>query len=227
MKIGIVELLGYDHNLSNVLIEHFHNRLLPLSLNEPLPSDLNLVIVPYSNLYCENWEYRKQVAESNLYNNLKIYSQQRGFIVGIQSGFEILCQAGLLPGSFSFQPATLFINQVINVQAEFKRSPLTFLMDFDKPIKLYLSHSMGGYTISSEELAMMRLRGDVLLRYCNEHKQYTKESNPDDSTDGIAAICNQQKSIFGITPIPSYKRCQQTKLQGLELIDSFFKMITR
>lgn len=226
MKIGFVNILGADKILLQILKEQFHNTPQIVDPNNPIPEDLDLLIIPASQLYCENKTLKENISASNLYKNLANYGTKHKFIVGIQAGFDILCQAKLLPGYFDSTSSPL-VNKQVYLHAEFKRTPLTYLMNFDKPIKLYLSHSLGSYTATPAELSVMRIKGQIVLKYCNENGQVNNEANPDNSIESIAAVCNERKTIFGITANPSTRRLFQTKFDGFEFMDSFFKMITR
>lgn len=227
MRIGIVDILGFDQSTVRVMVEHFHNSTILLPLDCEVPSNLNLVVVPPSMLYNQSEELQKSVAESLLFKNLRLFVEQGGFIVGIQSGFQILCQAKLLPGQFIKDEKTPFINRVVHVMSDYRRSALTYLLDLDRPIRLYLSHYLGSYTLEKEEMLEMKAGGQILLRYCSENGLITRESAPDGSTESIAAICNKHRNVYGIIPNPITRKQFQQKMDGFDLMDSFFKMITR
>jgi phosphoribosylformylglycinamidine synthase len=227
MRIGIVDIPGMDASLINVLKDHFHNTAELINTDATINRQYDLVMIPPSTLYCDSEELKRRVAQSKLYGNLLEYSAKEGFIVGIQSGFQILCAAGLLDGGFVRTSRTSLVNSMVNVKSEFKRSPLTYLVDFDKPLRLYLSHALGYYRLSEDMVRRLQLKGQILMRYCDERGYVSKESNPDGSTSNIAAICNGQRNVFGITPNPTVKNFFQHRLDGFELMDSFFKMITR
>jgi phosphoribosylformylglycinamidine synthase subunit PurQ / glutaminase len=227
MRIGVVAIPGMDESLVNVLKDHFHNTVEPIGLDAAFNRQYDLVMVPPSTLYCDSEELKLRVAQSGLYANLLQYATAGGFVVGVQSGFQILCAAGLLDGGFVRTSRTGLVNGMVNVTSEFKRSPLTYLVDFDKPLRLYLSHALGYYRLGEELVRRLQLKGQILMRYCDEHGYMSKEGNPDGSTGNIAAICNAQRNVFGITPNPAVKSFFQHRLDGLDLMDSFFKMITR
>jgi Phosphoribosylformylglycinamidine (FGAM) synthase, glutamine amidotransferase domain len=227
MRIGVVDIPGMDVSLVNVLKDHFHNTAELINLDAAVDRQYDLVMIPPSTLYSDSEELKRRVAQSKLYNNLIEYSAKGGFVVGIQSGFQILCAAGLLEGGFVRTSRTSLVNGMVNVTSELKRSPLTYLVDFDKPIRLYLSHALGYYRLSEDQVHKLQLKGQILMRYCDERGFVSKESNPDGSTSNIAAICNTQRNVFGITPNPTVKSYFQHRLDGFELMDSFFKMITR
>lgn len=227
MRIGIVNILGFDQSTVRVMVEHFHNSTVLLSTEEEIPTDLNLVVIPSNMLYCESVELQKKVAAGSLFKNLNKYAKHGGFIVGIQSGFQILCQAGLLPGLFIKEGNTALVSKMVHVKSDFRKSALTYLLDLEHPIKLYLSHSLGAYMVEKEEALLMKASGQILIRYCSDSGLISKDSAPDGSTESIAAICNKNRNIYGITPNPITRKHFQQKLDGFDLMDSFFKMITR
>ncbi len=216
-----------DASLVNVLTDHFHNTAELINADATINREYDLIVVPPSTLYCDNEELRRRVAQSKLYDNLLEYSASKGFIVGIQSGFQILCAAGLLDGGFVRTSRTTLVNGMVNMTSELKRSPLTYLIDFDKPLRLYLSHALGHYRLSEDTVHRLQMKGQILMRYCDERGYMSKESNPDGAIGNIAAICNAQRNVFGITPNPAVKNFFQHRLDGFELMDAFFKMITR
>lgn len=227
MKIGVIHILGMEEGLIKVLVEHFHNATDLIHIDQTIDPTYNLVIVPPSTLYSESEELRRRIGKSKLYENLREYAKAGGYIVGIQSGFQLLCAANLLEGQFARTGRTPLTNQLVYLKPEFKRSALTYLVDFDTPIKLYLSHSMGSYKLKEELVHNLQLKGQILMRYCDNNGAITKESNPDGSASNIAALCNESRNIYGITANPAIKAYYTQKLDGLELMDSFFKMITR
>lgn len=227
MRIGVVSIPGGDENIVEVMKSYFHNEVSIIPFHRPAFENVELVVLPSNELYCQNDGLRQRVANSSLSQELFSYYSNNGFIIGLQSGFDILCRSGLLCGQFSISSINPFVNAAVNVVAESRRSALTFLIDSDKPLKLFLSHSLGGLKLAADDLHQLKINAQVLLRYSDDDGFLSMMSCPDGSTEGIAAICNSKRNVFGVVPNLAIPYFHQKSLDGIELLGNFLKMITR
>lgn len=227
MNIGIVDILGADRNIEPVLNDYFHNSVGWIDEGRSSFSGFDLVVVPSSPLLGHSRDLQKRVASSGLYDRLASFSSHGGFIVGIQSGFEILCDAGLLEGRFPRSSRQLPFNGVVHVKADFKKLPLTYFIDTDRPLRLYLSTFYSPLALGAISLASLQQNGQILMRFCNEHGDVSASSDPLRIVGSVAAMCNASRNVFGIIPDPIVNKHSHHSLDGFDLIESFFKMITR
>jgi phosphoribosylformylglycinamidine synthase subunit PurQ / glutaminase len=132
---------------------------------------------------------------------VRAFADKGGPVLGICNGFQILCEAGLLPGalvrnsglSFVCKPVTLRVEQG---QRSYLDAPGGSLLTI--PIK----HGEGRYVVDNAE--ELEANGQVVLRYANADGTVGPEANPNGSTSGIAGVCNKQGNVFGLMPHPEH-----------------------
>ena len=119
------------------------------------------------------------------------FAQSGGKVLGICNGFQILCEAHLLPGALLRNQEQKFICQNI------------YMKDSDKEVfKIPIAHGEGRYHADEATLNELEENGQVLFYYCNEHGQVTAESNHNGSVRNIAGIRNKEGNVFGMMPHP-------------------------
>jgi phosphoribosylformylglycinamidine synthase I len=114
-------------------------------------------------------------------------------VVGICNGFQILCEAGLLPGALIRNRGLKFLCRWVEVRVEHRQLPFTALADPGRVLRMPINHFEGSYYCDEETLARLRARGQVLLRYVD---------NPNGSIDDIAAVANEAGTVLGVMPHP-------------------------
>ncbi len=114
-------------------------------------------------------------------------------VLGICNGFQVLTEAGLLPGALQKNVGLSFLCDVVECSVASIRSPITANLVRDEILALPINHFEGNYTCSVDELKRLREEDRVLLRYVN---------NPNGSVDDIAAICSDRRNIVGMMPHP-------------------------
>ena len=130
---------------------------------------------------------------SPIMNAVSDFARDGGPVVGICNGFQVLTEAGLLPGALQKNRGLKFLCTTVDVRVETVRSVLTSDAEAGAVLRIPINHFEGNYTCSKETLA--RLRGDdrVVLRYVD---------NPNGAVDDIAGICNENRNVVGLMPHP-------------------------
>jgi phosphoribosylformylglycinamidine synthase I len=123
-------------------------------------------------------------------------------VIGICNGFQILCEAGLLPGALTRNTGLRFICRFVYVRVESTASPFTNKCRVGDVLKIPIAHNEGNYYCDPE--THQRLVGEdrILVRYCTPAGEVVPEANPNGSLDNIAGICNEQRNVFGLMPHP-------------------------
>ncbi len=116
-----------------------------------------------------------------------------GPVVGICNGFQVLTEAGLLPGALQKNRGLRFICTTVTTRVESSESVLTRGVPPGTELRLPVNHFEGNYTCDAETLAMLRAEDRVVLRYLD---------NPNGSTDAIAGVCNESRTVVGLMPHP-------------------------
>jgi phosphoribosylformylglycinamidine synthase subunit PurQ / glutaminase len=127
-----------------------------------------------------------------------------GFVIGICNGFQILCEANLLPGALTRNRSLSFICDTIYVRIENASTPFTRSGRAGEVLRLPIKHGEGCYVVPANQLAAMEERGQVVLRYVDAEGHESDEANPNGSTRAIAGVANESFNVFGLMPHPEH-----------------------
>ncbi len=130
------------------------------------------------------------------------FAAEGGMVLGICNGFQILCEAGLLPGALVRNRDLHFICEFIRVRVERGDTPFTSRCDVGQVIEVPIAHGEGNYRADEATLREIGEHGQVLLRYCDADGAMTEAANPNGSIGNIAGICNRARNVFGLMPHP-------------------------
>ncbi len=125
-----------------------------------------------------------------------------GLVIGICNGFQILLEAGLLPGAMLRNTSMSFICRFVSVRVENADSPWTNAARAGQVLRIPIAHGEGNYTADRDTHARLVEEGRVILRYCDESGERGGGSNPNGSLDDIAGVCNEGFNVFGLMPHP-------------------------
>jgi phosphoribosylformylglycinamidine synthase len=123
-------------------------------------------------------------------------------VLGICNGFQVLVEAGLLPGAMQRNTGHRFLCKDVHLRVENPDTRFTSACRPGQVLRLPIAHNEGAYYADPETLARMNARGQVLLRYCDAAGRVTPEANPNGSLENIAGICNDAGNVFGLMPHP-------------------------
>jgi phosphoribosylformylglycinamidine synthase len=130
------------------------------------------------------------------------FAQSGGLVLGICNGFQILCEAGLLPGALVRNAGLHFVCQPVWLRVEETDTPFTREIKKGQLLKLPIKHGEGCYFADPETLERLRKNRQVLLRYVDAKGKPSPNANPNGSLDNIAGICNANRNVFGLMPHP-------------------------
>jgi phosphoribosylformylglycinamidine synthase len=130
------------------------------------------------------------------------HANNGGYVLGVCNGFQVLCEAGLLPGALLHNSNQKFICSNVYLLPGTDRSLLTSELNLNTPLKIPIAHGEGRYYADEAQIKTIQDNDQVLFRYCNAEGQVTSDSNPNGSMDNIAGICNEKRNVFGMMPHP-------------------------
>ncbi|HTC21120.1 MAG TPA: phosphoribosylformylglycinamidine synthase subunit PurQ [bacterium] len=130
------------------------------------------------------------------------FAAKGGLVIGICNGFQILCEAGLLPGALIRNKSLQFICKNIYIKVEQTDTPFTNACKPGQVLKTPIAHGEGNYFIDSSGLNKLEENRQIVVRYCDSQGAVSAESNPNGSLENIAGICNLNRNVFGLMPHP-------------------------
>jgi phosphoribosylformylglycinamidine synthase len=123
-------------------------------------------------------------------------------VFGVCNGFQILCEAGLLPGVLLRNSGQQFICDNVWIRPETRRSKISSGLEVRRPLRIPIAHAEGRYYADEATLDLLEAGKQVLFRYCTEAGKVSASANPNGSARNIAGICNSRRNVFGMMPHP-------------------------
>ncbi|MCB0570442.1 MAG: phosphoribosylformylglycinamidine synthase subunit PurQ [Phaeodactylibacter sp.] len=139
---------------------------------------------------------------SPILNAVAGFAALGGYVWGIGNGFQVLCEAGLLPGALAVNLNHQFISRSVYLRTETNNSPITSNIMPGRVLTLPIAHGAGRYYADAPTLNRLENNGQVLFRYATENGEITDAANPNGALNNIAGICNEKRNIFGMMPHP-------------------------
>jgi len=164
--------------------------------------DCDVVIVPGGFSYGDYLRAGAIARFSPIMEAVSAFAHQGGYVLGICNGFQILVEAGLLPGALLRNRSMKFICQWTTLRVESTETPFTADYRPQQVISLPIAHNDGNYYIDPEGLAALKAKKQIVMRYATETGEITERANPNGSLDNIAGICNEAGNVLGMMPHP-------------------------
>jgi phosphoribosylformylglycinamidine synthase len=142
------------------------------------------------------------------------FARAGGLVLGICNGFQVLCEAGLLPGALLPNLSLRFVCRQVLLDVVDRDTPFTCACEPGQTLSIPVKHTTGRYHAAASELDRLRTRGQVILRY-------SAGTNPNGSLDDIAGVCNEERNVFGLMPHPEHAVDPRTgSTDGLLIFES-------
>ena len=130
------------------------------------------------------------------------FANNGGRVLGICNGFQILCEAGLLPGTLMHNESRKFICSNVHIVPVSRTATISAGLDNKTALLIPIAHGEGNYFLPEAELETLEANDQVIFRYCDENGKVNSGSNPNGSANNIAGVCNVDKNVFGMMPHP-------------------------
>ena len=139
---------------------------------------------------------------SPVMQSVKKFAADGGLVLGICNGFQILCEAGLLPGALMRNAGLKYICKQVYLETETTNTPFTQTLKPGEVLKIPIGHMEGNYFCDAATLETLRREDRVVFRYATAEGDVTREANPNGSLDNIAGILNEGRNVLGMMPHP-------------------------
>lgn len=204
MKFGVVIFPGSncDEDMIYVLSNIMEQKVVRLWHKDTDLQGVEGIMLPGGFSYGDYLRSGAIARFSPIMEKVIEFAGKGGFVFGVCNGFQILCEAGLLPGALLRNVNQKFICKNIYIKVDNTSTLVTSAISSSNALKIPIAHAEGRYYASEDTLKTMRLNKQIIFRYCDEHGNITKEINPNGSLDNIAGICNAGRNVFGMMPHP-------------------------
>lgn len=187
--------------------------------SETIPSDTDLLVIAGGFSYGDYLRSGAIAKFSPVMKAVTKYADNGGKVLGICNGFQVLTEAGLLPGALKRNENLHFISKYHHLKVI--NNDNLFLKKFNVGdiLNIPIAHHDGNYYIDEAGLKELNDNNQILLKYCDENAE---DKNPNGSVDSIAGICNKEKNIFGLMPHP--ERAMESLLgsdDGVKMLEGF------
>jgi phosphoribosylformylglycinamidine synthase len=147
-------------------------------------------------------------------------------VLGVCNGFQILLEAGLIPGAMLRNRSVKFVCAHVNVRVEQTDTPFTCAARRGQVLRMPIAHGEGNYFAPPDVLAKLEANRQVVFRYVTPAGEPTDEANPNGSINGIAGLCNEARNVVGLMPHPE-RACESSlgSADGLVLLESAVRSI--
>jgi phosphoribosylformylglycinamidine synthase I len=167
-----------------------------------LPAGTNLVVLPGGFSYGDYLRCGAIAARSPIMEAVRAHAASGGLVLGVCNGFQILCEAGLLPGVLMRNAALKFICRDAYLRIERSDTPFTRGYSAGQVIRVPVAHGEGNYIADAETIARLEGEGRVLFRYVAPDGALNPEWNVNGAMDSIAGILNEKGNVLGMMPHP-------------------------
>lgn len=167
--------------------------------------DADVVIVPGGFSYGDYLRAGAIARFSPVMNDVVRFAHDGGLVIGICNGFQVLCEAGLLPGALARNRSLRFASKQTHLRVENARTPFTRRMTEGQVVAIPVAHGEGNYYADERTLDALEHERRVVFRYCEPSGRVTAEANPNGSARNIAGIVNAAGNVLGMMPHP--ERC--------------------
>ncbi len=214
MKFGVVVFPGTwsDVDCFDVLNDVFHQPVEYVWHKDTDLSPYDCVILPGGFSYGDYLRPGAIARFSPAMQAVSDFAAEGKLVIGICNGFQILCEAGLLPGILLPNDHLQFRCQWTTLRVENANTAFTSAAEVGQTLRVPISHGEGNYFADPAVIDLLEEQNGVVFRYCDSDGNITREANPNGSLRNIAGIINEQGNVLGMMPHP--ERCCDAILGG-------------
>ena len=186
-------------------------------------SGIDCLIVPGGFSYGDYLRAGAIARFSPIMESVEAFASSGGLVIGICNGFQILCEAGILPGVLMRNDHLQFRCQWVNLRVETAATRFTNVSTKGDVLTVPISHGEGNYYADEATLDAMESNGQVVFRYCDPAGNVTPDANPNGSRRNIAGVTNAAGNVLGMMPHP--ERCCDPLMGGTDGLEIFRSIV--
>jgi phosphoribosylformylglycinamidine synthase I len=225
MNFGVVVFPGTwsDCDFHYVISEVLHQPVRYVWHRETDLAGFDCLILPGGFSYGDYLRAGAIAGRSPVVEALRDFVDGGRLVLGSCNGFQILCEAGLLPGALMRNECLQYRCQSTNLLVENNETPFTRAMRAGQVLRMPISHGEGKYYADRETLSRLRDNGQIVFRYSTEDGRLSKEANPNGSLEHIAGVVNEAGTVLGLMPHP--ERAAESALGGTDGVLIFHSLL--
>jgi phosphoribosylformylglycinamidine synthase subunit PurQ / glutaminase len=230
MKFGVVVFPGSncDHDAYYALGQVLHQPVEFLWHQSEQLSGFDAIILPGGFSYGDYLRTGAIARFAPVMRAVEKFARGGGLVLGICNGFQILCEAGLLPGALVRNAGLRFICRPVHIRVETTDTPFTAGARRGQVLELPIAHADGNYFCDAATLAELERNQQIVFRYTTPDGREDAAANPNGSLANIAGICSRERNVVGLMPHPD--RAVETVLgssDGLVIFHSLIESLAR
>ncbi|HWF12206.1 MAG TPA: phosphoribosylformylglycinamidine synthase subunit PurQ [Candidatus Acidoferrales bacterium] len=204
MKFGVVVFPGSncDHDAWYALGEVLHQPVEFLWHQSEEVNNFDAILLPGGFSYGDYLRTGAIARFSPVMRAVEKFAHGGGLVIGICNGFQILCEAGLLPGVLRRNAGMKFICRQVHIRVESTDTPFTGAADPGQVLQIPIAHGDGNYFCDEATLSELQRNEQIIFRYSTPDGRIDESANPNGSLANIAGICNRERNVVGLMPHP-------------------------
>ena len=230
MKLGVVIFPGSncDHDAFYALNEVLGQPVEFIWHQSENLSGFDAIVLPGGFSYGDYLRTGAIARFSPVMRAVERFARSGSLVLGICNGFQILCEAGLLPGALMRNRGLRFICKHIHIRVENVATPFTSLAIPGQVLRIPIAHADGNYFCDEATLRELQRNEQIVFRYCTPDGRLDPAGNPNGSLDSIAGVCSRERNVMGLMPHP--ERADESILgstDGLVVLRSLVNSLAR
>ena len=204
MKFGIVVFPGSwsQQDFSHVIVNVLKEEACYLWHKEADLKGADCVILPGGFAHGDYLRTGAIARFSPVMQEVARFAEKGGLVLGSCNGFQVLTEAGLLPGALLRNDCLHFRCKWVHLRVESQQGPFTSAMRRGQVVRMPISHGEGRYYVDQETFKRLEESDQIMFRYCDGRGELTKEANPNGSLHHVAGVCNERRNVLGLMPHP-------------------------
>jgi len=225
MKFGVLVFPGSncDQDTYHVISDLAHQPVTFLWHDSPSLENCDAILVPGGFAYGDYLRTGAIARFSPVMQSVKKFAADGGLVLGICNGFQILCEAGLLPGALMRNTGLKYVCKPVHVRVENSATPFTNTCSLGEVLTIPIGHMEGNYFCDQATLEELHRDHRVVFRYATSAGEISPSANPNGSLDNIAGICSAGGNVLGMMPHP--ERASEPELGGVDGMKIFHSLV--